>query len=48
MSDNEDYYNDGRDPESLSAIERQLKALGAGKEKKHKKHKHHKREDDLD
>jgi hypothetical protein len=48
MSDNEDYYNDGRDPETISAIDRQLKAMGAGKIKKHKKHKHHKHEDTYD
>ena len=43
--------NDERDPELLSAIDRQLLALGAHK-KKHRKHKHHHRhhhdDDDLD
>jgi hypothetical protein len=37
MSDNEDLYNDGRDPETISAVNRQLEALGALK-KKSKKH----------
>ena len=37
MSDREDIYNDGRDPETLSAIDRELAALGV-KEKKSKKH----------
>ncbi len=42
MSDKEDLYNDGRDPETISAVNRQLEALGAlkKKSKKHKKKKH--------
>lgn len=50
MSDSEPDYqsNDGQDPDQLSAIDRQLLALGAHK-KKHRKHKHHHRHhDDLD
>jgi hypothetical protein len=52
MSDSEEDYqsNDGKDPELLSAIDRQLLALGAHK-KKHRKHKHrhhHQDDDDLD
>jgi hypothetical protein len=50
MSDSEQDYqsNDERDPELLSAIDRQLLALGAHK-KKHRKHKHHRHHvDDLD
>ena len=44
MSDNEEDYqgNDGgQDPTSISAIDRQLQALGAHKKKHRKHHKHH-------
>jgi len=47
MSDNEDLYNDGRDPETISAVNRQLKALGALK-KKSKKHGLKKQLDSID
>jgi hypothetical protein len=47
MSDNEDLYNDGRDPETISAVNRQLEALGALK-KKSKKHGLKKQLDSID
>jgi hypothetical protein len=47
MSDHEDLYNDGRDPETISAVNRQLEALGALK-KKSKKHGRKKQLDSFD
>ena len=47
MSDEEDLYNDGRDPETISAVNQQLEALGAHK-KKSKKHGHKKHKDSID